>query len=95
MNIRGISSNNNVVNLYNKNCNKATENREVQKKDIIQISTEGRTLINYGDEELNVGNEVREAKVEALRNQIQNGTYKVDATLTAKALIDTMKGRLV
>lgn len=95
MNIRGISSSNNVVSLYNKTCNKATEKREVQKKDVIEISTEARALINYGNEELNVQGKGREAKVEALRNNIQNGTYKVDATLTAKALIDTMKGRLV
>ncbi|SHI43599.1 anti-sigma-28 factor, FlgM family [Clostridium cavendishii DSM 21758] len=92
MNIRGIGGTSNVINLYNRNTNKVGNAKEVSKRDSVEISNVGKVLMSYGIEEPNVANNKR---IEELRQQVQNGTYKVDSTLTAKALIDTMRGRRV
>ena len=88
MNINGINSNN-VINLYSKNRNRVSQTKEVNNvSDRIEISKLGKRLTNYTLEGVNVDNS---KKIEELKNQINNGTYNVDAKLTARSILDTIK----
>lgn len=88
MNINGINSNN-VINLYSKNRNRVSQTKEVKSvSDRIEISKLGKSLTNYTLEGVNVDNS---KKIEELKNQINNGTYNVDAKLTARSILDTIK----
>lgn len=88
MNINGINSNN-VINLYSKNRNRVSQTKEVKSvSDRIEISKLGKSLTNYTLEGVNVDNF---KKIQELKNQINNGTYNVDAKLTARSILDTIK----
>ena len=88
MNINGINSNN-VINLYSKNRNRVSQTKEVKSvSDRIEISKLGKSLTNYTLEGVNVDNS---KKIQKLKNQINNGTYNVDAKLTARSILDTIK----
>ena len=88
MNINGINSNN-VINLYSKNRNRVSKTKEVKSvSDRIEISKLGKSLTNYTLEGVNVDNS---KKIQELKNQINNGTYNVDAKLTARSILDTIK----
>ena len=88
MNINGINSNN-VINFYSKNKNRVSQTKEVNNgSDRIEISKLGKSLTNYTLEGVNVDNS---KKIEELKNQINNGTYNVDAKLTARSILDTIK----
>ena len=88
MNINGINSNN-VINLYSKNKNRVSQTKKVNNvSDRIEISKLGKSLTNYTLEGVNVDNS---KKIEELKNQINNGTYNVDAKLTARSILDTIK----
>ena len=88
MNINGINSNN-VINFYSKNKNRVSQKKEVNNvSDRIEISKLGKSLTNYTLEGVNVDNS---KKIEELKNQINNGTYNVDAKLTARSILDTIK----
>ncbi|MEO2507022.1 flagellar biosynthesis anti-sigma factor FlgM [Clostridium paraputrificum] len=88
MNINGINSNN-VINFYSKNKNRVSQTKEVNNvSDRIEISKLGKRLTNYTLEGVNVDNS---KKIEELKNQINNGTYNVDAKLTARSILDTIK----
>ena len=88
MNINGINSNN-VINLYSKNRNRVSQTKEVKSvSDRIEISKLGKSLTNYTLEGVNVDNS---KKIQELKNQINNGTYNVDAKLTARSILDTIK----
>ena len=88
MNINGINSNN-VINFYSKNKNRVSQTKEVNNvSDRIEISKLGKSLTNYTLEGVNVDNS---NKIEELKNQINNGTYNVDAKLTARSILDTIK----
>lgn len=88
MNINGINSNN-VINLYSKNRNIVSQTKEVKSvSDRIEISKLGKSLTNYTLEGVNVDNS---KKIQELKNQINNGTYNVDAKLTARSILDTIK----
>ena len=88
MNINGINSNN-VINLYSKNRNRVSQTKEVKSvSDRIEISKLGKSLTNYTFEGVNVDNS---KKIQELKNQINNGTYNVDAKLTARSILDTIK----
>lgn len=84
---------NKALGMYDKN-NSKTENIKMknnkQQKDSIQISKVGRELsaIDINDSKIESGD-----KVEKIKKQIENGTYKVDSKLIAKKMIDIMKGR--
>ena len=83
MNINGINSNN-VINFYSKNKNRVSQTKEVNNvSDRIEISKLGKSLTNYTLEGVNVDNS---KKIEELKNQINNGTYNVDAKLTARSI---------
>ena len=88
MNINGINSNN-VINLYSKNRNRVSQTKELKSvSDRIEISKLGKSLTNYTLEGVNVDNS---KKIQELKNQINNGTYNVDAKLTARSILDTIK----
>ena len=92
MNINGINSNN-VINFYSKNKNRVSQTKEVNNvSDRIEISKLGKSLTNYTLEGVNVDNS---KKIEELKNQINNGTYNVDAKLTARSMLDTIKDNVL
>ena len=88
MKIDGVK--NNVVNFYKKNAIKTETKVATSKKDTIELSTAGKSLsaLALDDKLIN-----SKEKIEAIRNEIKQGTYKMDSTLTAKKIIDIMKGR--
>ena len=88
MKIDGVK--NNVVNFYKKNAVKTETTVANSKKDTIELSSAGKSLsaLSLDDKLIN-----SKEKIEAIRNEIKQGTYKMDSTLTAKKIIDVMKGR--
>lgn len=87
MNIKGIGSPN-VISLYNKNAiKKVDKTGEIQSKDRIEISDLAKTLSEYDTPNVGLDNS---AKIQELRNKIQNGTYNVDARLTAESIMKTI-----
>ncbi len=92
MNIKGIGSQN-IVNLYARNNNKvANKNNIKRSNDTIEISNVGKQLNTYSFDDIHIDNS---AKIEILRNKIQNGTYNVDAKLTAQSIIDIIKEKKI
>jgi negative regulator of flagellin synthesis FlgM len=89
MKINGVGLNK-VVNLYNNN-KKVTENNNVKStKDTIEISNLGKSLSSFSVEE---GFENSPEKIERLKKEVSQGTYKADSTLVAKKMLDTIKGK--
>ncbi|PLT35711.1 flagellar biosynthesis anti-sigma factor FlgM [Bacillus sp. V5-8f] len=72
------------VNPYNRNFNKI-ENTKASgmKADKLEISSQAKELQNSSQIP-----EQRQARVDELKKQLENGTYKVDANATAKSIID-------
>ena len=94
MNIKGIGPQN-IVNLYtrNNNNNNITSKDNVKKSnDTIEISNIGKQLNTYSFDDIHIDNS---AKIAALRNKIENGTYNVDAKLTAQSIIDIIKEKKI
>ncbi len=89
MKIQGIGTNNDIYTRYTKvNKTASTESKIVKNEDTIEISELGKELSSFSIEDNNVD---REAKIQELKEKIQNGTYEVDAKLTAKSMIDSMR----
>ncbi|MBU5488445.1 flagellar biosynthesis anti-sigma factor FlgM [Clostridium sp. MSJ-8] len=89
MKIQGIGTNNDIYTRYTKvNKTALTESKIVKNEDTIEISELGKELSSFSIEDNNVD---REAKIQELKEKIQNGTYEVDAKLTAKSMIDSMR----
>ncbi|MCM0650468.1 flagellar biosynthesis anti-sigma factor FlgM [Clostridium swellfunianum] len=89
MKINGASVNK-VVNLYSFN-KKLTEKTTVNtNKDTIEISSLGKSLSSYSVEE---GFENSAEKIEKLKKEVSQGTYKADSKLVAKKMLDNIKGR--
>jgi negative regulator of flagellin synthesis FlgM len=89
MKINGVGVNR-VTNIYNKN-KRVEETTNVKcSKDTIQISNAGRSLSSLSVEE-GFGNSPE--KVEALRKEVSQGTYKADSKMVAKKLLDAIKER--
>jgi negative regulator of flagellin synthesis FlgM len=89
MKINGVGLNK-VVNLYNNN-KKVTENNSAKStKDTIEISNLGKSLSSFSVEE---GFENSPEKIERLKKEVSQGTYKADSTLVAKKMLDTIKGK--
>ena len=91
MKINNVSVNK-VINLYSDNKRVESKKTEAVKKDSIEISKTARSLSGIHSGET-FGNS--EAKIEELRNQISQGTYKSNATSTAKRMVDIIKEREV
>jgi negative regulator of flagellin synthesis FlgM len=88
MNINGIGPSK-VINLYNNN--KKIEPKEIKevKKDSVEISNAGKSLISFlADENLVSSSE----RVEAVKNAISQGTYKPSSEAIAKKMAATLKG---
>lgn len=83
---------NKIVNIYEKNNKKIEKTKEVVKKDLLEISKIGKSLSSFAvDDKKSISQE----KLEKIKSEIANGTYKVDGKLVAQKMIDIMKGREV
>lgn len=93
MNIKGIGSQN-IVNLYTRNTSNNITSKDSVKKsnDTIEISNIGKQLNTYSFDDIHIDNS---AKIAVLRNKIENGTYNVDAKLTAQSIIDIIKEKKI
>ena len=89
MKIQGIGTSNDIYTRYTK-VNKTAETnvKFIKEKDTIEISELGKELSTYSVEDNNAD---REARIQELKEKVQNGTYEVDAKLTAKSMIDRMR----
>lgn len=87
MNINGVSPNK-VIKFYGE-IKKQDKVNDVQKsKDSIEISSLGKSLSNYSIDDKFVSNE---KKIEALKNQVSDGTYNRDAKLIASKMLEAMQ----
>jgi len=88
MKIDGVKPN--VISMYKKTTPKTEPKVTVAKRDTVEISSEGKNLsaLSLNDKSVN-----SKEKIEAIKNKVMNGTYNVDSKLTAKRMIDAMKGR--
>lgn len=79
-----------VQNLYNNyNNNKVKDDQNVSKnkiKDRIEISNEAKKLSSFENSK-SLDNSKR---IEELKTMIKNGTYKVDAKLTAESMMKSI-----
>ena len=88
MNVKGINSCN-IINLYNTNQNRVVDKGATENaKDRIEISKLGKSLTNYSLEGTTMDDPTRIAE---LRSKIESGTYNVDARLTAKSILDSIR----
>lgn len=78
-----------MINAYNDSKKKVTKNVAVEKTDSIQISAEARNLSNMSMENIQ-GNSP--AKIEEIKKQISQGTYKPNSELIAKKMMGMIKG---
>ena len=88
MKIDGVK--NNVVSSYKKNIAKTELKANASKKDTIELSSVGKSLSALSLEGKTVNSK---EKIEMIKNEVNKGTYKMDSNLTAKKMIDIMKGR--
>ena len=82
--------NNNVVNFYKKSTSKVETKVATSKKDTIELSSAGKTLSAFALDSKFINSK---EKIDGIRTEVMQGTYKMDSTLTAKKIIDIMKGR--
>lgn len=88
MNINGVRTQG-VTNIYASNGAKRIKETNTDiGKDKIEISELGRNLSMYDNVDFNIDNS---AKIEKLKAKIQNGTYNVDAKLTAQSILNNIK----
>jgi negative regulator of flagellin synthesis FlgM len=72
------------VNPYKKQMEKTENLKNVSKKqDKVEISSAAKEL-----QQADHISKERKVKIESLKQQIQNGTYKVDAEAVAKGIVD-------
>ncbi|WP_409302841.1 flagellar biosynthesis anti-sigma factor FlgM [Peribacillus sp. SCS-155] len=73
------------INPYNRQLNKVHKSNatSVNKADKLEISTAAKEL----QQSTQIPAE-RQAKVEALKLQVENGTYKLNSKETAKGIVD-------
>lgn len=83
MKITGVSVNK-IVNTYENNKNKVLENKKVCRKDTFLFSRLGKELCSFENEEVS---SVTPERIEEIKNQIANGTYKIDSKLIAKKML--------
>ena len=77
------------INAYNSNSNKPIDKvNKTKDVDRIEISELGKSLKDYSLSH-DIGNT---KKVADIKNKVDSGTYNVDARLTAKSLLNAMKG---
>lgn len=91
MNINGIRPSK-IINIYNQSRVKETKNVNIEKSDSVQISNEARSLSNIS---IDYSTKNSPERIEAVKNQISQGTYKPNSALVAKKMLDIIKGREV
>lgn len=77
------------INAYNSNSNKPVDKiNKTKDVDRIEISDLGKSLKDYS-----LSSEISGLKkVVDIKSKVESGTYNVDARLTAKSLLNAMKG---
>lgn len=76
------------INAYNSNSKKTVDKVSKPKEvDRIEISSLGKSLKDYSLD-TNVDNT---KKIAEIKSKIDNGTYNVDARLTARSILNAMK----
>lgn len=88
MKIDGVK--NNVVSFYKNNIPKTESKATVSKGDTVELSSVGKSLSALSLDSKSVNSK---EKIEAIRNEVTQGTYKMDSKLTAARMMDIMKGR--
>ena len=92
MKVEGISSQS-IISSYQNNNNRTINKVQRSKStDSIEISDIGKSLKNYS---LDVSDVNRSATIEEIRNKISNGTYNIDAKLTAQSILDYIGGKKI
>lgn len=77
------------INAYSSNSNKTVDKLNKAKDvDRIEISDLGKSLKSYSLDNSSIDNVQRVADI---KNRIDSGTYNVDARLTAKSILNSMK----
>lgn len=89
MNINGITQAS-AVNSYKTNKKVPAKSPETKAQDSVEISKEARSLSSMAND---IKTQSSPERLEALKNQISKGTYKPDAKVLAKKMIDVIKGR--
>lgn len=76
------------ISAYNSNSNKPVDKvNKTKEVDRIEISELGKSLKDYS-----LSNDMGNAqKVADIKNKIDSGAYNIDARLTAKSLLNSMK----
>ncbi len=83
---------NKIINLYGEHKREIGAVNNKVTKDSVEISSLGKSLSSF----LNSSNVYASSeKIEELRSAVSQGTYKVDASLTARRILEIMKGREV
>lgn len=77
------------INAYNSNSNKSVDKvNKAKDVDRIEISELGKSLKDYS-----LTSDISNMKkVMDIKSKVESGTYNVDARLTAKSLLNAMKG---
>ena len=90
MKINGVSSQEMIIN-YSTIRNKVTSSKvaNIESKDTIEISQLAKEMKKFHLEASNLKNE---SKINELKDKISSGTYIIDSKVTAKSIIDNIKG---
>lgn len=85
MNVNRVSGTKNVSDIYKSNLRNIKSNKASSiSKDKIEISDNARKMMELGDNSFDIE---RAKKVEIIRNQVQNGTYKPDVNKIASGIM--------
>ena len=71
------------VNPYNRQVHKAAQTSNIQRSDKVEISKTAKEM-----QQLSQIPAERQARINELKSQVENGTYKLDARETAKSITD-------
>jgi negative regulator of flagellin synthesis FlgM len=80
----------NTLNVYSSPKKGLDENIKKKSSDTAVFSQEGKSMSAISNE---VGFDNNDNKIESIKNNLDNGTYSVEARAVAKRFIDIMKGR--
>ncbi len=90
MDVKSIGSSSKIVNIYNDNKKVISKDKIEGRKDSIEISSLAKGLINMDIDDINIDNT---KKIESIKINLDNGTYKPNSKALAKSIWDNMKGR--
>lgn len=89
MKINNVSINK-VINIYDNRKQKIESKISKENKDKIEISNLGKKLSSLNCDIIQKNSDKR---VEEIRKEVQQGTYKRDSKLIAKKLMDVIRNR--